>query len=79
MQPEDYMSFLVRLWGEQPDSADPAVYHGEIEHIQSGMCWRFTSFELLLRFLQQAAIAPQSVTQLAPEELNMLAGDNPQS
>jgi hypothetical protein len=76
MQPEGYMSFLVRLWCEQPDSAEPASYYGEIEHIQSGICWRFTSFELLLRFLQQAAIAPQSVTRLAPDEPNLLAGES---
>jgi hypothetical protein len=73
MQPDDYMSFLVRLWREQPDNREPASYHGEIEHIQSGVCWRFTSFELLLAFLQQAVIAPQNVT---PDGLQRLAGEN---
>jgi hypothetical protein len=73
------MSFLLRLWREQPDGGELASYYGEIEHIQSGMCWRFASFELLLTFLQRAAIAPQCVTRITLDELKLLAGDSSQS
>jgi hypothetical protein len=79
MQPEDYSSFLVRLWREPAYSGQPSTCHGEIEHIQSGICWRFTSLELLLTFLQQAAIAPETITRHTPDEQVLLAGDNRQS
>ena len=43
MDPPNYISFLVRLWRE-PASELPeqnAGWQGEVEHIQSGQCWKF--------------------------------------
>ncbi len=68
MQPEDYMSFLVRLWRDQPGDDQPDGWHGEIEHVQTGSRWRFGTLGDLLAFLQQAVIAPHTVTESAADE-----------
>lgn len=58
MQPE-YESFLVRLW-RNPEAEDQQhPWCGEIEHIQSGARWSFSTLsEEIVEFLQQAAIPP---------------------
>ena len=67
MQPEDYMSFLVRLWRAHPGNDQPCEWHGEIEQIQTGTRWSFCTLGELLAFLQQLTIAPQAGTQPAAE------------
>lgn len=50
-----YASFLIRLWRQTgPLSPDhPSDWQSEVEHIQSGHRWRFTSLDDLLAFLHQ--------------------------
>jgi hypothetical protein len=55
MDPEEYVSFVVRIWRNQSSSEQPGRWCGEIEHIQSGVRWRFCTLTELLNFLQQAA------------------------
>lgn len=72
MSPEEYESFLVRCWRDQPDDnqsagkqpkrAQGGCWHGEIEHIQTGVRWRFDTLAELLGFLQQAAVAPDAAS-----------------
>jgi hypothetical protein len=61
MEPEGYMSFLVRLWRDQSDN-DRVGWCGEIEHIQSGARWSFSTIGALLVFLHQTVAAPHSAT-----------------
>jgi hypothetical protein len=68
MQPEDYMSFLVRLWRDHPGADQPDGWCGEIEQIQTGIRWRFSTHSELIAFFQQLTVAPQAVTSLAAEE-----------
>jgi hypothetical protein len=68
MQPEDYMSFLVRLWGDHSSNDGPDGRQGEIEHIQTGTRWHFTMHSELLAFLHQLTVASQAVTQPVSEE-----------
>jgi len=49
-QDPQYQSFLLRLWQEE-ETNGTAVWHGEIESIQSGRKWVFTSPEATLEFL----------------------------
>ncbi len=41
-----YLSFLVRMWREGSDD-----WQGEVEHIQSGRRWEFSTAEELCQFL----------------------------
>lgn len=52
-----YISFLVRLWREpnQETSTPPADWHSEVECIQTGKRWTFTTLGELLDFLRQQA------------------------
>ena len=59
MQPEDYMSFLVRLWRNQPGADRPGGWRGELELIQTGARWSFCTHAELLAFLQWLTIAQQ--------------------
>lgn len=63
MVPEEYASFLMRCWREQATSAQQGLWCGEIEHIQSGSRWRFSTMSELLTFLQQVAGAPTGTVQ----------------
>ncbi len=52
-----YASFLIRLWRQtSPLPQDlPGEWQSEVEHIQSGQHWKFSSMIELLDFLQQQA------------------------
>ncbi len=47
-----YASFLIRLWSTR-EASSPTEYEwqGELQHIQSGQRWTFTTFDELLTFL----------------------------
>ncbi|MCR4406568.1 MAG: hypothetical protein NUW24_06565 [Anaerolineae bacterium] len=57
MSTVEYASFLIRLWCEQnPQQVGPtADWCGEIEHIQTGECWTFSTLDELLDFLRWQA------------------------
>jgi hypothetical protein len=67
MQPEDYTSFLVRAWRDQPGDERPGDWHGEIECVQTGTRWSFSTRGELLAFLQQAMVAPHPIAQPAAD------------
>ena len=67
MKAEGYDSFLVRFWHTQPGQEQGYRWCGEIEHIQSGVRWDFTTLRDLLAFLQQVA-APQANSSWQPED-----------
>ena len=50
-----YVSFLIRLWREEtPEVLEQAAgWQGEVEHIQSGRRWTFSTLDELLGFLRQ--------------------------
>ncbi|GIK41583.1 MAG: hypothetical protein BroJett011_54160 [Chloroflexota bacterium] len=52
-----YMSFLIRLWHERGQAlpAPPTEWHSEIECIQTGQRWTFTTLEEVLEFLRRQA------------------------
>jgi hypothetical protein len=47
-----YASYLVRLWRD--DNPATAVYHAEVEHIQTGQRRQFQTPDDLWAFLNQA-------------------------
>jgi hypothetical protein len=47
-----YASYLVRLWRD--DGPATAVYHAEVEHIQTGQRRQFQTVDDLWAFLNQA-------------------------
>ena len=55
----NYASYLVRLWLEDEDKlpADRAIWHAEVESIQSGESWHFTDAATLVEFLQQRVLS----------------------
>ena len=69
MQAEDYVSFLVRLWRDQPSNDRPGNWCGEIECVQTGTRWSFSTRGELLAFLHAAVIAPQRIAQPAVDEV----------
>ena len=52
MQPDGYMSFLVRLWTTQHSPNGEGGWCGEVEHVQSGNRWNFATLDEVLAFLQ---------------------------
>jgi hypothetical protein len=52
-----YASFIVRLWrlAGSLNSEMPVSWHSEVEHIQSGQTWKFSTFDQLIGFLKQQA------------------------
>ena len=62
MQPEDYLSFLVRLWHDHPGVHQLDGWHGELELIQTGARWSFCTRAELFAFLQWLMIAPKADT-----------------
>lgn len=56
-----YASFLIRLWCEPcAETAPPAAgWHGEVEHIQSGQHWAFSTMDDLLLFLRRQVREPE--------------------
>ncbi|MCE7989922.1 MAG: hypothetical protein DYG89_52915 [Caldilinea sp. CFX5] len=67
MKAEGYDSFLVRCWRNQSEQEQGCCWHGEIEHIQSGVRWDFATLSDLLAFLQQV-VATQAKQQWQPED-----------
>lgn len=67
MKAEGYESFLVRFWRNQPGQEQRDRWHGEIEHIQRGTRWDFSTLSDLLAFLQQA-VTTQANRQWNPED-----------
>lgn len=61
--PIEYASFLIRLWRETnvDQSALPAEWRGEAEHIQTGECWTFDTLDELLGFLRKQIEAPSNL------------------
>lgn len=55
-----YVSFLIRLWRERsPESPEPtADWESEVEHIQTGRRWTFSTLDELLGFLRRQAENP---------------------
>ena len=56
-----YVSFLIRLWREEslviPEAT--ANWQGEVEHIQTGRRWTFSTLHELLSFLRWQAEDPE--------------------
>ncbi len=50
-----YASMIVRLWrlAGKSENAMPVRWQGEVEQIQSGQTWKFSSFEQLVEFLKK--------------------------
>jgi hypothetical protein len=61
MHPDDYGSFLVRLWYAHQEGNRDHAGHAEVEHIQSGARWSFHTCDALLTFLQRAIHRIQSL------------------
>ena len=59
--PIEYASFLIRLWRERNPELPESVadWHSEVEHIQSGRRWIFSTLDELLGFLRRQAEAPE--------------------
>jgi hypothetical protein len=55
-----YVSFLIRLWRERnTESPEPtADWKSEVEHIQTGRRWTFSTLDKLLGFLRRQAENP---------------------
>ena len=68
MQPEGYMSFLVRLWRDSPGDQLRYDWCGELEQIQTGTRWSFSTYSELLVCLHQLTSAPQALAQPASNE-----------
>ena len=71
MQPEGYMSFLVRLWRDPADEQQPCDWYGELEQIQTGLRWSFSSYGELLACLHQLTAAPQAIAQPLSKEASV--------
>ena len=69
MEPDGYMSFVVRLWREEPCG----VWRSEVEHIQSGDRYSFASLGFALDFLRHAGEA--AALTLHPESGAPLPGE----
>jgi len=51
-----YASFLIRLWRQTNPAygAGSRDWQSEVDHIQSGQRWKFTTVDDLLNFLRQS-------------------------
>jgi len=71
MQPQKgyYASFLVRLWQESvPGQPEAALWHGEAEHIQTGILHNFHTLNDLLAFLSQRRPTGELNEALPPDD-----------
>jgi hypothetical protein len=61
IDPSTYVSFLVRLWCEtNPERTAPVTgWQGEVEHIQTGRRWTFSTLGELLAFLRRQVEDPK--------------------
>jgi hypothetical protein len=71
MQPEDYMSFLVRLWRDPACIDQPSDWRGEIELIQTGTRWNFSTHNELLAFLHQLTATTHAAIQPAMDQTSI--------
>jgi|Deesub1362B_J571_1020462.scaffolds.fasta_scaffold54737_1 hypothetical protein len=55
--PFEYASFLIRLWRERTPGLPESVadWCSEVEHIQTGQRWTFSTLDELLDFLRRQA------------------------
>jgi hypothetical protein len=65
-----YASFLIRLWRSayREEGVDPG-WHSEVEHIQSGETWSFSTIEELEAFFRQQATQPQGLEWIELKEV----------
>jgi hypothetical protein len=65
--PIEYTSFLIRLWREASADATASLtdWCSEIEHIQSGQHWTFSTLDELLDFLRRGAENPEVLKRSA--------------
>jgi hypothetical protein len=73
MQPEGYMSFLVRLWRDPLGDEQLWDWCGELEQIQTGIRWSFSTYSELLACFHQLTAASQTIT--LPYRENILADE----
>ncbi len=54
----EYASFFVRLWRSRSAGGSTQIgkWHGEVEHVQSGMKWEFENASDLLQFLGERIV-----------------------
>jgi hypothetical protein len=59
----EYASFLIRLWRQAGLDAvgNPLDWQSEVEHIQSGQTWTFSSLEALMAFGRQQIEHPEGL------------------
>ena len=62
----EYASFLIRVWRETGPRCDaleecvaPQDWQGEVEHIQTGERWSFSTLDELLGFLRRQTENPE--------------------
>ncbi len=63
-----YLSFIVRIWRERSLDRPRIVaadWQSEIEHIQTGECWRFENVDEMLEFLRRQAKDPDHAARPA--------------
>ncbi len=60
--PVEYASFFVRLWRSHHAEEDTSMgeWHGEVEHVQTGMKWEFDNVDELLAFLARQFAHPST-------------------
>jgi hypothetical protein len=64
--PIEYASFIVRIWRMSGMDADgnPYNWQSEVEHIQSGQTWTFSTLEELQAFNRQQMEHPEGLASL---------------
>jgi hypothetical protein len=64
-----YASFLIRLWRSfEPEDIVPAQWQSEVEHIQSGRCWKFATLAEMEEFFRHQAADPQGLDWIEMRE-----------
>lgn len=63
-----YASFLIRLWRQTGplNPERPGDWQSEVEHIQSGQHWKFTTLDELLDFMRQQAEDMDGMKKFVP-------------
>ena len=57
-----YASFLIRLWrSTEPEGGLESSWHSEVEHIQSGETWSFSTLTELEGFFSWQAAEPEGL------------------
>jgi hypothetical protein len=65
-KPIEYASFIVRIWRQSGLDANgnPFDWQSEVEHIQSGETWSFSTLEELKAFSRQQVEFPERLARL---------------